>query len=179
MSATISSTDVIIPHVFTSDSRRRKRLRKLLPKFLHSVCARSIIHRNTAFVIALKICIGVLLETLTVAQMVNKFPPFMDIEGLCQSSQKPAAGPYSDPDESRPHTHSLFLGPNQYYHLNQFTLTLIKTIPLQSVLIHMCHLLAKCKLIRVGMSVPWSAGILVYDFTNGLCLSVFVKYVPH
>jgi hypothetical protein len=29
------------------------------------------------------------------------------------------------------------------------------------------------------MSVPWSAGILVYDFTNGLCLSVFVKYVPH
>jgi hypothetical protein len=33
----------------------------------------------------------------------------MEPEGLLPSSQQPATGPYSDPDESSPHLPTLFL----------------------------------------------------------------------
>jgi hypothetical protein len=33
----------------------------------------------------------------------------MKHEGLLPSSQEPATGPYSEPDKSRPHPHTLFL----------------------------------------------------------------------
>jgi hypothetical protein len=44
----------------------------------------------------------VLLEKLVVAQLLHKFPNFMELEGSLQSSQNPATGPYPDGKESSP-----------------------------------------------------------------------------
>jgi hypothetical protein len=41
----------------------------------------------------------------------------MKIKDSWQSSQKPANGPYSDPDEFRPQARTRFLGANKYYYL--------------------------------------------------------------
>jgi hypothetical protein len=45
----------------------------------------------------------VLLEKLTVTQLVKKFPAFMGPEGSLPSSKDPATGPYPEPDKSGQH----------------------------------------------------------------------------
>jgi hypothetical protein len=50
-----------------------------------------------------------LVEKLAVAQLVKKFPVFMDTEYLLPCSQEPATGTYPEADKSIPHAHNLFL----------------------------------------------------------------------
>jgi hypothetical protein len=49
-----------------------------------------------------------LLEKLTVAQPLKKFPALMELENLLLCSEDPATGPYPVPDESNPNTLSYF-----------------------------------------------------------------------
>jgi hypothetical protein len=42
------------------------------------------------------------LENSILAQLINKFPPFMELEDLLQCSQEPATGPYPEPDQCCP-----------------------------------------------------------------------------
>jgi hypothetical protein len=51
----------------------------------------------------------VLLEKLTVSQLVKKFPTFMEHESSLPYSQEPATGPYPEPDESNPYLTTIFL----------------------------------------------------------------------
>jgi len=50
----------------------------------------------------------IFLEKLTVAQLVKKFPNFMESEGSGLCSQKSAVGRSPEPPESSPHLHTLF-----------------------------------------------------------------------
>jgi hypothetical protein len=47
-------------------------------------------------------------ENLTVAQLVKNFLHFMEPEGPLPCSQEPTSGPYTKPDETSSHPHSLF-----------------------------------------------------------------------
>jgi hypothetical protein len=51
----------------------------------------------------------IILEKITVAYLVKKFPLFVEYVGSLPCSQEPATGPYPEPDESSPHLHALFL----------------------------------------------------------------------
>jgi hypothetical protein len=51
----------------------------------------------------------ILLQKLTVAQLVEKFPAFMEPESSLPCSQQPATDPYPEPDESSPQFSTLFL----------------------------------------------------------------------
>jgi hypothetical protein len=50
----------------------------------------------------------VLLEKLTVTQLVKKFPTFIKPESSLPCSQQPATGPYPKSDESNPHLPTIF-----------------------------------------------------------------------
>jgi hypothetical protein len=57
----------------------------------------------------------VLLKKLKVAQLIN-LPRFMEPESSLPCSQEPATGHYPAPDESSPHTHTVYLkDPSPYY----------------------------------------------------------------
>jgi hypothetical protein len=49
-----------------------------------------------------------LFDKLVVAQLVTIFSSFMDTEGLLPWAQEPAAGLYSEPDETNPPYNILF-----------------------------------------------------------------------
>jgi hypothetical protein len=53
----------------------------------------------------------VLLEKLTVAQLVKKFPAFYGTRRSVHSSQQPATRPYPEPDEFTPHSHTDSISP--------------------------------------------------------------------
>jgi hypothetical protein len=48
------------------------------------------------------------LSSLYLLTYSRNSPPFMDPQSSLPSSQEPATGPYSVPDESNPHPHTLF-----------------------------------------------------------------------
>jgi len=50
----------------------------------------------------------VLLDKLTVTQLVKKFSAFYGPKGLSPSSQEPATGPYTEPDAFIPHLPPVF-----------------------------------------------------------------------
>jgi len=51
----------------------------------------------------------VLLEMLTVAQLINKLPAFMEPEGSLPCAKEPATGPYPERDASNPYPPSVSL----------------------------------------------------------------------
>jgi hypothetical protein len=54
----------------------------------------------------------VFLENLKLAQLIKKYPAFMETEDALPCSQKLTIGPYLNPVESISHLHTLFLLPN-------------------------------------------------------------------
>ena len=70
----------------------------------------------------------VLLEKLTVPQLVKKFSAFYETKGSLPSSQQPATCPYPEPDQSSPCPPSQFLK----IHLN----IILSTMPTSSKLSH-------------------------------------------
>jgi hypothetical protein len=55
---------------------------------------------------------SILLEKLTVAELVKNFLTFTEPEGSLPCSQEPTTGPYPEPDESSP-PYILFNSPSQ------------------------------------------------------------------
>jgi hypothetical protein len=89
--------EALCPTVFTSHSFTTS------PSIIYFI-----LYISLCFYVPLFLAVSVSFS-VTVARLINKFPPFMEHEGSISCSQEPATGPHPEPDESSPQPHILLL----------------------------------------------------------------------